>query len=197
MAIINTSAREITGKIVYYGPGHGGKTTNLQVIHDSIAITERRRMFSLKTTGDRTLFFDLLPMDVGKIKDQTLRFQLYTVPGQVYYNDSRMKVLQGVDGIVFVADSSSDRLEANEESMQNLYDNLAALDIDPSSIPMVIQYNKRDLRDCIPTTVLDDILNPEAHPAFEAVANRGVGVLETLGEILRLTEQSLRRQLRG
>lgn len=197
MAIVNTSAREITGKIVYYGPGHSGKTTNLHVIHDSIAMAERRRMFSLKTAGDRTLFFDLLPLDVGRIKGQALRFQLYTVPGQVYYNDSRMKVLQGVDGIVFVADSSSDRLEANEESMQNLYDNLAALDVDPRSVPMVIQYNKRDLPDCIPTTVLDDILNPEAHPAFEAVASKGTGVLETLGEILRLTERSLRSGLVG
>lgn len=191
MALINQSAREITAKIVYYGPGLCGKTTNLQVIYDCVEENQRGRLFKVDTNTDRTLFFDLMALDFGKINDFTLRFQLYTVPGQVFYNASRRQVLVGADGVVFVADSDPTRLEFNIESMANLYDNLAELEMFPR--PLVIQYNKRDLPGALPVDVLQQQLNPDNHPAFKAVATKGVGVFETLHEIASLVSKSLHR----
>ena len=195
MARVNSASREITAKIVYYGPGLCGKTTNLEKVHEHVDPRSRGRLFSLQTDQDRTLLFDMMPLEAGKIKGFTLRFQLYTVPGQVYYNASRKQVLQGVDGIVFVADSNSSRLEANVESMQNLYDNLAELNLDPDKIPMVIQYNKRDLPGAMAVETMEDQLNPDGVPAWQAVAIRGVGVFETLGEIMRNVTDHLKRTL--
>jgi mutual gliding-motility protein MglA len=195
---INNDAREIVARIVYYGPGFGGKTTNLEQIYGMLAPGARTRLITLPNKEDRTLFFDLLALERGEIKGYTLRFQLYTVPGQVFYNATRKLVLKGVDGVVFVADSSPDRLDANLESMANLYDNLATAGIDPRTLgtverlPLVIQYNKRDFPAALPTVEMERLLNPTAAPAFEAVAVRGKGVREVLREILDLTERSLR-----
>lgn len=192
MAHINTSAREITAKIVYYGPGLCGKTTNVEYIHKKVPPQSRGRMMSLATVAERTLLFDLLPVDAGEIGGYKLRYQLSTVPGQVYYNAARRLVLQNVSGIVFVADSDPARLEANIESMYNLYENLAELKIDPADVPLVIQYNKRDLSGALPLDTLQNTLNPELVPAWEAVAIKGIGVFETLGEAMRLVEARLR-----
>jgi signal recognition particle receptor subunit beta len=145
MASINYAIREISVKIVYYGPGLSGKTTNLQVIHRKIPVDYRSDMVSLATETDRTLFFDFLPLDLGKIKGFSTKFQLYTVPGQVYYNATRKLVLRGVDGVVFVVDSAADKIQENLESFQNLHDNLAEYGYQQGSIPIIIQYNKRDL----------------------------------------------------
>ncbi|NTV47539.1 MAG: gliding-motility protein MglA, partial [Chlorobiales bacterium] len=147
MANINYANKEITIKIVYYGPGMSGKTTNLQVIHQMVPQNAASKMISLATEQDRTLFFDLLPLSLGSVKGFNTKFQLYTVPGQVYYNTTRKLVLNGVDGVVFVADSQKDKLEENKESIQNLRDNLAEYGIDMSNFAVVIQYNKRDLPD--------------------------------------------------
>lgn len=195
MPHINTSSQEITAKIVYYGPGLCGKTTNLEHIYEKVDPRARGRMMSLATAQDRTLFFDLMPVSAGQINNFDLRFHLYTVPGQVYYNASRRVVLQNVDGVVFVADSQPARLEANIESMQNLYDNMAALGYDMDEVPMVIQYNKRDLPGALPIETLEQAINPEQVPAWESVAIEGPGVFETLGEIMRLVEEGLRARL--
>lgn len=197
MAHINTAAREITAKIVYYGPGLCGKTTNVEYIHKKVPPQRRGRLMSLATDAERTLLFDLLPVDAGQIGGYRLRYQLSTVPGQVYYNASRRLVLQNVSGIVFVADSHPSRLEANIESMYNLYENLADLKIDPDDVPLVIQYNKRDLPGALPLETLQHALNPELVPAWEAVAIQGVGVFETLGEAMRLVETKLRTRFAG
>jgi len=195
MPHINRTAKEITAKIVYYGPGLCGKTTNLEHIYSRVDPRSRGRMMSLATDQERTLFFDLLPVSAGRIGDFNLRFQLYTVPGQVYYNASRRVVLQNVDGIVFVADSQPSRLEANIESMQNLYDNMASFDYDMDEVPLVLQYNKRDVPGALPIETLESALNPEQLPAWEAVAIKGIGVFETLGEIMRAVEANLRERL--
>jgi signal recognition particle receptor subunit beta len=192
MSILNRSAREIMAKIVYYGPGLCGKTTNLEQIHDRVAPATRGKLISLATEKERTLFFDFMPVSAGKIRGYDLKFQLYTVPGQVYYNASRKMVLQNADGIVFVADSHPDRLDANIESLQNLYQNLASLGIDLDTMPFVFQYNKRDTPGALPTDVLQQALNYEDLPAIEAVARNGEGVFETLGGVMALVEQQLR-----
>lgn len=197
MPKINFSAGEITAKLVYYGPGLCGKTTNLEHIHEAADPADRGRFVSLATQGDRTLFFDLLPLGAGSINDFELRFHLYTVPGQVYYNSTRRTVLQGVDGIVFVADSQPSRLEANIEAMYNLYDNLADVGIDPSEVPLVIQYNKRDLPGCVDPVTLQQALNPDSVPAWLAIATEGVGVMETLRSAMEATEARLRGRLEG
>lgn len=192
MSHINISAKEITVKIVYYGPGVGGKTTNLDYIYSKMDPRTRGRLISLDTTAERTLFFDMLPLSGGRmIRGMALRMHLYTVPGQVYYNASRRQVLEGVDGIVFVADSSPARLEANEESMQNMYDNLSELNIDPDTIPIVLQYNKRDVPGALPERALQRVLNPEDLPAYLAVAKEGLGVMETLQEIGRRVQDKI------
>jgi hypothetical protein len=160
MSMINYASREINCKIVYYGPGLGGKTTNLEHVYEKVSPSTRGKLISLATETERTLFFDFLPVDLGTIRGFRTRFHLYTVPGQVYYNASRKLILRGVDGVVFVADSQADRAEANVEAMQNLYDNLAEHGYDLTKLPFVIQYNKRDLPDAAPLAELDAMLNP-------------------------------------
>ncbi len=160
MSMINYASREINCKLVYYGPGLGGKTTNLEHVYQKVAPGSRGKMISLATETERTLFFDFLPVDLGTIRGFKTRFHLYTVPGQVYYNASRKLILKGVDGVVFVADSQIDRMEANIESMQNLYDNMAEHGYDLTTLPFVIQYNKRDLPNAAPLPELQAALNP-------------------------------------
>jgi len=180
MASINYAAREINVKIVYYGPGLSGKTTNLQVIHKKVPPEYKSDMVSLATETDRTLFFDFLPLDLGKIKGFSTKFQLYTVPGQVYYNATRKLVLRGVDGIVFVADSGQDKIQENIESFQNLEDNLAEYGYKRETIPIIIQYNKRDLPNALPVEQLDQYINKYQLPWSEAIANKGIGVFDSL-----------------
>ena len=188
MPSTNYAAREIHCKIVYYGPGLGGKTTNLEVIHRRTAPATRGQLVSLATPQERTLFFDFLPADVGEVRGLQTRFHLYTVPGQVVHNATRRLILTGVDAIVFVADSDRERMDANIESMQNLHDNLAAHGLELARLPFVIQYNKRDLPRAVPIAELEAALNPMVEsvegavpaPAQEAVALTGVGVFETL-----------------
>jgi signal recognition particle receptor subunit beta len=192
---LNYTSMQFTAKIVYYGPGLCGKTTNLQWIHDKTAPRSRGQMVSLETEGDRTLFFDLLPLDVGIIGGMKVRLQLYTVPGQVFYNATRRLVLKGVDGMVFVADSQAPALEPNEEALANLKQNLEELNLSADDVPIVFQYNKRDLRNIVPVSRLEEVLNPEGAPSFEAAAIHGVGVFETLKEISRLTLASVRKRI--
>jgi hypothetical protein len=160
MSMINYASREINCKLVYYGPGLGGKTTNLEHVYQKVSPDTRGKMVSLATETERTLFFDFLPVDLGTIRGFKTRFHLYTVPGQVYYNASRKLILKGVDGVVFVADSQIERMEANIESMQNLYDNMAQYGYDLTKIPFLIQYNKRDLPNAAPIKELQAALNP-------------------------------------
>ncbi len=195
MVFLNYTTMAMTAKIVYYGPGLGGKTTNLQWIHNKTAPRSRGEMVSLETETDRTLFFDLLPLDVGVIGGMKVRLQLYTVPGQVFYNATRRLVLKGVDGVVFVADSQAAALDPNEESIQNLKVNLEELGVGVDQIPVVFQYNKRDLRNIMPVDKLQALLNPGKGPSFEAAAIHGVGVFETLKEISRLALASIRNRI--
>ena len=195
MVFLNYTTMAMTAKIVYYGPGLGGKTTNLQWIHHKTAPRSRGEMVSLETETDRTLFFDLLPLDVGVIGGMKVRLQLYTVPGQVFYNATRRLVLKGVDGVVFVADSQAAALEPNEESLANLKQNLEELNLGVEQIPVVFQYNKRDLRNILPVPKLQGILNTTGLPEFEAAAIHGVGVFETLKEISRLALASIRNRI--
>jgi hypothetical protein len=180
MASINYGAKEISVKIVYYGPGLSGKTTNLQVIHQKIPKESKSSMVSLATETDRTLFFDFLPLDLGKIKGFSTKFQLYTVPGQVYYNATRKLVLRGVDGVVFVADSAPNKIDENLESLQNLIDNLAEYGYNIDALPIVIQYNKRDLPNAMPIEELQRLINKQNRPWSEACAVKGKGIFETL-----------------
>lgn len=186
MPFINLPLREITCKIVYYGPGLCGKTTNLQYIYAKTNPEARGNMISLATETDRTLFFDFLPLGLGEIRGFKTRFHLYSVPGQVFYDASRKLILRGVDGVVFVADSLRDRMDANLESMENLRINLAEQGYDLDTIPFVIQYNKRDLPSAVPVEELSAQLNPRRVPEFEAVAVNGDGVFETLKAIAKL-----------
>jgi signal recognition particle receptor subunit beta len=160
MSMINYASKEINCKIVYYGPGLGGKTTNLEVVYGKVTPDTRGKLISLATETERTLFFDFLPVDLGQIRGFKTRFHLYTVPGQVYYNASRKLILKGVDGIVFVGDSQVERMEANQEAMQNLYDNMAEYGYDLTKMPFVIQYNKRDLPNAAPIKELQASMNP-------------------------------------
>jgi signal recognition particle receptor subunit beta len=182
MPLVNFTAREITCKLVYYGPGRCGKTTNLQYIHGRVPEHRRGRMVSLATQSDRTLFFDFLPIELGVICGFTTRFQLYTVPGQVYYNATRRLVLQGADGVVFVADSQARRFDDNIESFRNLQDNLLEQGVDIRQIPLVLQYNKQDLPAdlVLSPTELDETFNFRAVPSLPADALHGTGVFETL-----------------
>jgi small GTP-binding protein len=191
MSLVNFTTREITCKIVYYGPGRSGKTTNLQYVYSQVPADRKGRMVSLATQTDRTLFFDFLPLDLGTISGFTTKFQLYTVPGQVYYNATRKLVLQGSDGVVFVADSQLRQLDENVESLQNLQANVLEQGVDIRTLPMVLQFNKQDLpRELILTPQeLDDALNFRALPSVPADALHGTGVFETLkaiaAEVLR------------
>ena len=188
MSLINYSSREINCKIVYYGPGLCGKTTNLQHIYSRVPQETRGKMISLATEMDRTLFFDFLPLELGQIRGFRTRFHLYTVPGQVYYNASRKLILKGVDGIVFVADSQIDRYEANIESLMNMHDNLAEHGLSAETIPLVMQYNKRDLpaAEISPIEELDETLNFRDVPYFSGIAVNGGGVFETLRSVASL-----------
>lgn len=193
MSLVNYQTREITCKIVYYGPGRSGKTTNLHYIYSQVPEDRKGKMVSLATQTDRTLFFDFLPLDLGTISGFTTRFQLYTVPGQVYYQATRKLVLQGADGVVFVADSQARQLQENIESFQDLHENLAEQSVDPRSIPLVIQYNKQDLpKDLILTTTeLTDAINFRGVPDFGGDALHGPGVFETLRSISELVLKRL------
>ncbi|KPK65748.1 MAG: gliding-motility protein MglA [Gemmatimonas sp. SG8_38_2] len=191
MSMINYASREINCKIVYYGPGLGGKTTNLEYIYQKVTPDTRGKLISLATETERTLFFDFLPVDLGTIRGFKTRFHLYTVPGQVYYNASRKLILKGVDGVVFVADSQVERLDANIEAMHNLYENLAEYGYDLRQIPFVIQYNKRDLPNVSPVEELNQHLNPDRVPSYEGVATTGVGVFDTLKAVAKLVIKSL------
>jgi mutual gliding-motility protein MglA len=184
MSLVNYAAREITSKIVYYGPARSGKTTNLQYIHASVPDSRKGPIVSLATEGDRTLFFDYLPIDLGKVSGYRTRIQLYTVPGQIYYDSTRRLVLQGADGIVFVADSRLDRQNENFESFRNLQSNLLDQGVDPRSVPLCLQYNKRDLTEVTPGRDLEAGLNFRGLPSFHASALTGEGVFETLEAII-------------
>ncbi len=180
MVQINFAQKQVNAKVVYYGPGMSGKTTNLEIIHQRAPEQNRGDLTSISTDGDRTLFFDFMPLDLGTVAGMRTCFQIYTVPGQVYYNSTRKLVLQGVDGVVFVADSSASMVEENLESMRNLEENLNEYGKSLADLALVIQYNKRDLPDAMPVEELDQLLNPQGVPTFEGVANTGQGVFPTL-----------------
>ena len=185
MSFINFAAREINCKIVYYGAGLGGKTTNLQIVFDKTGDKQKGKMISLATETDRTLFFDFPPLDLGTVRGFKTRFHLYTVPGQVFYDASRKLILRGVDGVVFVADSQEERMDANTEALDNLVDNLKEHGYDLAKIPYVLQLNKRDLPNALPVDKLKQALVRKGESVFEAVAYQGTGVFETLKEVAR------------
>ncbi|MFQ5464965.1 MAG: ATP/GTP-binding protein [Thermodesulfobacteriota bacterium] len=185
MSFINYSSREINCKIVYYGPGLCGKTTNLQVIYRKTRPESKGKMITLATETERTLFFDFLPLSLGEIKGFKTRFHLYTVPGQIFYDASRKLILKGVDGIVFVADSQAERMDANIESFENMKTNLEEQGLSLAGVPYVVQYNKRDLPNIIPVAEFKNIFNTAMVPDFEAIALRGIGVFETLKAIVK------------
>jgi len=193
MSFINYSSREINCKLVYYGPGLGGKTTNLQFIYARTSPEAKGKMISLATETERTLFFDFLPLSLGEIRGFKTRFHLYTVPGQVFYDASRKLILKGVDGVVFVDDSQVERMEANIESLENLRLNLNEQGYNLDKLPYIIQYNKRDLPNAAPLDELRQALNPTHMPEFEACATTGVGVFETLKAIAKAVLTELRR----
>ena len=183
MATTNESAREIDFKVVYYGPAAGGKTTNIRYVSRKLDPATRGRLISPTTDGDRTLLFDFLPVEIGELDGYRARFHLYTVPGQYECNEARLLVLRGVDGVVFVADSSPDRLGDNVAAMRNLFSNLAALGRDGEAIPVVVQYNKRDVPGALPVSELEQALNEEGRPHVEAIAIRGDGVFDALTRV--------------
>ncbi len=193
MSFINYMAREINCKIVYYGPGLCGKTTNLQYIYEKTNPTAKGKMISLATETERTLFFDFLPLSLGEIRGFKTRFHLYTVPGQVFYDASRKLILKGVDGVIFVADSQIERLEANQESVDNLKGNLAEQGYSLEKLPYVVQYNKRDLPNVVDVEELRALLNPTGVPDYEAVARTGPGVFETLKSVSKQVLTELKR----
>lgn len=183
MALFNYTAKEITLKVVYYGPGFSGKTTNLQHLHSLLPSSTRGKLISLTTEADRTLFFDFLPIEIGKIKDFNIRFQLYTVPGQVRYNATRRLVLRGADAVVFVADSQKEMKEQNIESLDNMRENLKVNNIDPDDTPLIFQYNKRDIKNIMSIEELNSDLNKDNTPFFESVAIEGKGIQETFNKV--------------
>src|SRR5579862_5097695 len=193
MSMINYASREINCKIVYYGPGLGGKTSNLEHVYAKVQPETRGKLISLATETERTLFFDFLPVDLGTIRGFKTRFHLYTVPGQVYYNASRKLILKGVDGIVFVADSQIERMEANLEALENLRLNLTEQGYDLDKLPYVVQYNKRDLPNAAPIDQLQNVLNPTKAAEFEACATSGVGVFDTLKAVAKAVLTELKR----
>ncbi len=193
MSFINYLSREINCKIVYYGPGLCGKTTNLQYIYNRTNPDAKGKMISLATETERTLFFDFLPLEIGEIRGFKTRFHLYTVPGQVFYDASRKLILKGVDGVVFVADSQMLRAEANIESMDNLRINLAEQGYNLDTLPYVVQYNKRDMPNISSVEELSQLLNPQRVPEFSAVATTGEGVFETLKSVAKLVLTELKR----
>jgi len=192
MSFVNHMAREINCKLVYYGPGLGGKTANIQFIYEKTAGPAKGKLLSLATESERTLFFDFLPLALGEVRGFKVRFHLYTVPGQVFYDASRKLVLKGADGVVFVADSQIERSDANLESLDNLKDNLREMDRSLSEIPFVVQYNKRDLPNAAPVEELREALNPTKVPDYEACARTGQGVLDTLKGVAKLVLNDLK-----
>ena len=194
MTFINYAAREINCKIVYYGPGLCGKTTNIQYIYEKTNPSAKGKLISLATETDRTLFFDFMPLDLGTIQGFKTRFHLYTVPGQVFYDASRRLILKGVDGVIFVADSQESRLDANAEAIQNLKENLKAHGYDIMQVPYVLQLNKRDLPTAVPTDRLVEALRVKNEPVFEAIATTGVGVFDTLKAMARMVLMNLRQR---
>lgn len=194
MAFINYASKEINCKIVYYGPGLCGKTTNLQYIYNKTAPDARGKMISLATEADRTLFFDFLPLDLGTIRGFTTRFHLYTVPGQVFYDASRKLILKGVDGVVFVADSQEERMEANIESIRNLEENLQENGFELKTIPYALQFNKRDLPTAMPVEEMYRVLNYKREPTFEGIATNGKGVFDTLKSVAKQILVELRKR---
>ncbi|MCC7441493.1 MAG: GTPase domain-containing protein [Bdellovibrionales bacterium] len=193
MSFINYASREINCKIVYFGTGLGGKTTNVQYIYEHTQNQERGKLVTLSTENERTLFFDFLPLDVGEVHGYRTRFHVYSIPGQTFYEVSRQFLLKGVDGIVFVVDSGPERMESNLESLEELEQTLERQGYDASKIPMVVQYNKRDLAGAVPLAELEATFNASRRPYFEAVANRGEGVMETL----QCISQLIIRELKG
>jgi signal recognition particle receptor subunit beta len=193
MVQINFALKEVNCKIVYYGPGMSGKTTNLEIVHQKAPETHKGELTSISTDGDRTLFFDFMPLDLGNIAGMRTKFQLYTVPGQVYYNSTRKLVLQGVDGVIFVADSDAEKMQENLESYENLIENLREYGKDIRELPHVIQYNKRDLPNAMPCEEMDKILNKFGVPTFEAVAMTGEGVFPTLKVLAGMVLESIDR----
>ena len=194
MTFINYASKEINCKIVYYGPGLGGKTTNIKYVYEKTNPNSKGKLISLATETDRTLFFDFLPLDLGEIRGFRTRFHLYTVPGQVFYDASRKLILKGVDGVVFVADSQRERMEANIESIRNLESNLKEHGLDLKTIPYALQFNKRDLPTSMPVDELYRTLNFKREPTFEAVAPQGVGVFDTLKAVAKLILIELRKR---
>jgi small GTP-binding protein len=192
MSFINYAAREINVKIVFYGSGLCGKTTNLQYIFEKSSPQQKGKLISLATETDRTLFFDFLPLDLGAVRGFKTRFHLYTVPGQVFYDASRKLILKGVDGVVFVADSQEARMDANEESLRNLEDNLKENGFDLKNLPYVLQFNKRDLPSAVLVDDMYRLLNFKGEPTFEAVATKGIGVFETLKAVAKQVLYELR-----
>jgi small GTP-binding protein len=192
MTFINYAAREINCKIVYYGPGLCGKTTNIQFIYDKTGATAKGKLISLATESERTLFFDFLPIELGTIRGFRTRFHLYTVPGQVFYDASRKLILKGVDGVVFVADSQEARMDANVESLRNLKENLKEHGVSMEKVPYVLQLNKRDLPTAVPAAEIEKALRIKNEPVFEAVASRGTGVFETLKAVVKAVLMDLK-----
>src|SRR5712691_4184324 len=197
MVLFNHATREMTAKIVYYGPGLCGKTTNLMVIFDKLDPQSKGKMLSLATKTDRTLFFDLLPVDIGKVGNFNLRMQLYTVPGQVFYNETRKLVIKGADAVVFVADSQPSMVESTKESFVNLIENLKENNINPEDTPIVVQFNKRDIPGVLPVNKLQDVLGLEEYPFTEASAIKGEGVMETFKLVSKITAKHLFNRLKG
>lgn len=195
MTYVNYASREINCKIVYYGPGLGGKTTNLQYIYERTSPHLKGKLISLATETDRTLFFDFLPLDLGTIKGFRTRLHLYTVPGQVFYNASRKLILKGVDGIIMVSDSQIERMDANIESLKNLQDNLKECGYDLMNIPYVLQLNKRDLPNIVPVDEMKKKMVMKGEPMFESVAIQGIGVFATLKSISKLVLMDLKKKM--
>ncbi|HSQ35611.1 MAG TPA: GTPase domain-containing protein [Candidatus Binatia bacterium] len=195
MSFLNYSTREINFKIVYYGPGLSGKTTNIKYIYEKVKSDNKGKLVSLATETERTLFFDFFPLDLGTIKDYKVRFHLYTVPGQIYYSASRKLILRGVDGLVFVADSQIERFEANIESMQDMLENLNDYKLDFATIPYILQLNKRDLPNVTPANELIAALRKKNEPVLEGVASRGEGVVETLKAISKLIMSEVKNKI--
>ena len=193
MPFINFATKEINCKIVYYGPGLSGKTTNIKWIYDHIKPENKGEMITLATETERTLFFDFVPIEVSNVKGFKVRFHLYTTPGQIIYQASRKLILKGVDGVVFVADSQEERHDANLDTLDDMIENLKEYDIDIEELPLVFQYNKRDLPNVLPVEVLRRDLNRWNRPDFEAVATKGIGVLETFKEITRQVLKKLKK----
>ncbi len=196
MSFINYSIREINFKIVYYGPGLSGKTTNIKYLYKKVKNENKGKLVSLATESERTLFFDFFPLDLGRIKGYKVKFHLYTVPGQIYYSSSRKLILKGVDGLVFVADSQRERFEANIESLDDMLENLREYNIDFNSLPYILQLNKRDLPNITPVNELISTLRRKNETVLEAVAIGGNGVIDTLKTISKSIMTDIRRELR-